>query len=225
MPARLCRDPTDGVATFLPCRSACHFSKRWRARFCSGDLPAQGGKPPDVLSLPNISLLLPTRRAARAAREAFLAVSGARAIVMPRIRPISEGEDDLSLLASLAETSLTGIAALEAPPAISPLDRTLILMQLVAHWRRTMAKSASASERTSGSTPAQAAQLAAELAKLMDDIERENVSLSGIKDLVPETYAEHWQEDRRLPEDRHRSSGRTISRTTVSRHPKRGATL
>ena len=103
-----------------------------------GDLPAQGGKPPDVLSLPNISLLLPTRRAARAAREAFLAVSGARAIVMPRIRPISEGEDDLSLLASLAETSLTGIAALEALPAISGLDRTLILMQLVARWRRTM---------------------------------------------------------------------------------------
>ena len=158
-----------------------------------GDLPAQGGKPPNVLSLPNISLLLPTRRAARAAREAFLAVSGARAIVMPRIRPISEGEGDLSLLASLAETSLTGIAALEAPPAVSPLDRTLMLMQLVAYWRRTMAKSASATERTSGSTPAQAAQLAAELAKLMDDIERENVSLAGIKDLVPETYAEHWK--------------------------------
>ena len=158
-----------------------------------GDLPAQGGKPPDVLSLPNISLLLPTRRAARAAREAFLAVSGARAIVMPRIRPISEGEDDLSLLASLAETSLTGIAALEALPAISGLDRTLILMQLVARWRRTMAESASASERTSGSTPAQAAQLAAELAKLMDDIERENVSLDGIKGLVPDTYSEHWQ--------------------------------
>ena len=158
-----------------------------------GDLPAQGGKPPDVLSLPNISLLLPTRRAARAAREAFLAVSGARAIVMPRIRPISEGEDDLSLLASLAETSLTGIAALEAPPAISGLDRTLILMQLVARWRRTMAESASASEQTSGSTPAQAAQLAAELAKLIDDIERENVSLDGIKGLVPDTYSEHWQ--------------------------------
>jgi ATP-dependent helicase/nuclease subunit B len=158
-----------------------------------GDLPIQGGKQPDVLSLPNISLLLPTRRAARAAREAFLAVSGARAIVMPRIRPISEGEGDLSLLASLAETSVTGIAALEAPPEISPLDRTLMLMQLVAYWRRTMAKSASATERTSGSTPAQAAQLAAELAKLMDDIERENVSLAGIKDLVPETYSEHWK--------------------------------
>ncbi len=27
----------------------------------------------------------------------------------------------------------------------------------------------------------------------MDDIEREGVSLAGIKDLVPEAYSEHWQ--------------------------------
>ena len=154
-----------------------------------GDLPAEGGSPPDILSLPNISLLLPTRRAARAAREAFLSVSGTRAIIMPRIRPISEGEDDLSLLASIAETGLSGAAALEATPAISPLDRTLTLMQLVGAWRQKMAES----DEVSSSTPAQAAQLATELTKLMDDIERENVSLAGLKDLVPETYSEHWQ--------------------------------
>jgi ATP-dependent helicase/nuclease subunit B len=154
-----------------------------------GDLPAAGGQAPDILSLPNISLLLPTRRAARAAREAFLAVAGTRAIIMPRIRPISEGEEDLSLLASIAETGVSGVAALEAPPAVSPLDRVLTLMQLVGAWRQRMA----ASDEASASTPAQAAQLAAELAKLMDDVERENVSLAGIKDLVPETYSEHWQ--------------------------------
>ncbi len=79
-----------------------------------GDLPAPGGIPPDPLSLPKITLLLPTRRAARAAREAFLKVSGARAIVMPRIQPISEGERDLSLIASLAEEGASGVAALEA---------------------------------------------------------------------------------------------------------------
>ncbi|HEY8194866.1 MAG TPA: double-strand break repair protein AddB [Hyphomicrobium sp.] len=158
-----------------------------------GDLPAPGGPAPDILSLPNMTLLLPTRRAARATREAFLAAAGTRAVIMPRIRPISQGEDDLSLIANLAEGDLSGAAALEQPPSIDALDRTLVLMQLVARWRQTMAKSDTDSERTSGSTPAQAAQLAAELAKLMDDIERENASLSGIKDLVPETYAQHWQ--------------------------------
>ena len=167
------------------------FLKALARAILAGDLPAPGGNAPDLLKLPNITLLLPTRRATRAARDAFLSVANTPAIIMPRIRPISEGEDDLSLISSLASDGLSGIAALEQPPAIDPLDRTLVLMQLVGRWRTTMAKSES--DRSSGSTPAQAARLAAELGKLMDDIERENVSLSGIKDLVPDTYAEHWQ--------------------------------
>lgn len=160
----------------------------------NGDLPVPGGRAPDILSLPKITLLLPTRRAARVAREAFLAVAKTRALIMPRIQPISEGEGDLSLISSIAELGPSGAEALEQAPAVNPLDRMLILMQLVARWRQTMAEAASPSERTAlGSTPAQAAQLASELAKLMDDIERENVSLSGIQSLVPETYSEHWK--------------------------------
>jgi ATP-dependent helicase/nuclease subunit B len=159
----------------------------------NGDLPSPGGARRDILSLPNITLLLPTRRAARAAREAFLAVADTRAIVMPRMRPISEDEGDMSLLASLVDPVSPGAAALGQPPAIGSLERTLVLMQLIARWRQTMTASASSGERATGSTPAQAAQLAAELAKLIDDVERENVSLSGIKDIVPDTYAEHWQ--------------------------------
>jgi len=157
----------------------------------NGDLPVPGGRAPDPLSLPNITLLLPTRRAARAAREAFLSVAEAPAIIMPRIRPISEGEDDLSLISSLASDGFTGADALEQPPAIDALDRTLVLMQLVGRWHEGMAQSAAT--RNSGTTPAQSAQLAAELGKLMDDIERENVSLSDIQNLVPEAYAAHWQ--------------------------------
>ena len=160
----------------------------------NGDLPRAGGNRPDVLTLPKITLLLPTRRAARAAREAFLSVAETRALVMPRIRPISESDGDSSLISNLVELGPSGIDALEQIPAISALDRMLVLMQLVAHWRKTLAGAESATNKTSlGSTPAQAAQLAAELAKLMDDIERENVSLSGIQELVPETYSEHWK--------------------------------
>ncbi|CCB63789.1 double-strand break repair protein AddB [Hyphomicrobium sp. MC1] len=157
-----------------------------------GDLPRPGGNAPDILSLPKITLLLPTRRAARAAREAFLSVAGTRALIMPRIQPISEGDDDVSLISNLLELGRSGIDALEQTPAINPLNRMLVLMQLVGHWRQTMAE-ASTDKTALGSTPAQAAQLATELAKLMDDIERENVSLAGIQSLVPENYAEHWK--------------------------------
>ncbi|WP_045837228.1 double-strand break repair protein AddB [Hyphomicrobium sp. 99] len=160
----------------------------------NGDLPTAGRQPPDILSLPKITLLLPTRRAARVAREAFLAVAKTRALIMPRIQPISEGEGDLSLITSIAELGPSGAEALEQPPAIASLDRMLVLMQLVGRWRQSMAETASQAGKTKlGSTPAQAAQLAAELGKLMDDIERENVSLSGIQTLVPEIYSEHWK--------------------------------
>ncbi|MFA5955279.1 double-strand break repair protein AddB [Hyphomicrobium sp.] len=160
----------------------------------NGDLPKPGGQKPDTLSLPKITLLLPTRRAARAARDAFLSVAKTRALIMPRIQPISEGDGDVSLISNLLEFGPSGIDALEQTPAINPLDRMLVLMQLVARWRQTMAEASTTSTKTAlGSTPAQAAQLATELAKLMDDIERENVSLSGIQSLVPETYSEHWK--------------------------------
>jgi ATP-dependent helicase/nuclease subunit B len=159
----------------------------------NGNLPTAGGLKPDAMSVPDITLLLPTRRAARAAQDAFLAESGARAMLMPRIRPISEGEDDLTLLSSLAAPAALGAEALELPLAISPLERTLTLMQLVLAWRDALGSSSEARDTTAHNTPAQAAGLAAELANLMDEIERENVAFEKIKTIVPDTYSEHWQ--------------------------------
>jgi len=43
-------------------------------------------------------------------------------------------------------------------------------------------------------TPAQAAHLAAELARLMDMVETENVALDGLAQLVPEEFSVHWQD-------------------------------
>lgn len=159
----------------------------------AGNLPEPGGAKPDPLSLPDITLLLPTRRAARAAQEAFLASSGRKALLMPRIRPISEGEEDLGLLTSLASGDTVRPDGLDMAPAIAPLARTLTLMQLVQRWREQIAKSDHDPRLQAEATPAQAANLAAELAGLMDEIERENVALSGLKGLVPDTYSEHWK--------------------------------
>lgn len=159
----------------------------------NGDLPSPGSAKPDPLTLPDITLLLPTRRAARAAQDAFLAASGAKALLMPRIRPISEGEDDLTLLTNLAAPAALGSDALELPPPMPPMERTLTLMQLVLKWRDAMAASATGDDAQSTNTPAQAAGLATELANLMDEIERENVAFERIHDLVPEQYSAHWQ--------------------------------
>ena len=76
-----------------------------------GDLPASGGALPYPLDLPGVTLLLPTRRAVRAVQEAFLKAGGGRAMTLPRIRPIAEGEEDLNLLSGLAGEDAFGPVA------------------------------------------------------------------------------------------------------------------
>ncbi|MEQ1716868.1 MAG: double-strand break repair protein AddB [Hyphomicrobium sp.] len=170
------------------------FLDRLARALLNGDLPLPHGPKPDHLALPDVTLLLPTRRAARALQDSFLSVSGARALLLPKIRPISEGEEELTLLSGLAGLTTLGAGMLDLPPAVSALERTLTLMQLVLHWRGALAKD-DPDERSAGSnTPAQAAALASELAKLMDTVETENVALSNLADLVPEAYAAHWQQ-------------------------------
>ncbi|MEE8253464.1 MAG: hypothetical protein V3R17_05980, partial [Hyphomicrobium sp.] len=67
-----------------------------------GDLPIAGGRAPQPLDLPDITLLLPTRRAARAMQDAFLAAGGGRALKLASIRNISVAEVELNLLSGLA---------------------------------------------------------------------------------------------------------------------------
>ncbi|HYD15879.1 MAG TPA: double-strand break repair protein AddB, partial [Hyphomicrobium sp.] len=158
-------------------------------------MPAEDGRAPGVMDLPRITLYLPTRRATRALQEAFLRASGGRALLLPKIVPISEGEEDLSLISSAASDADTasGIA-----PAIGELERRLVLTSLIQRWTEAMhsARGEAAVEplaAAGASTPAQAAVLAKELAALMDMVETEEVSLDGLAKLVPETFSEHWQ--------------------------------
>ena len=81
-----------------------------------GTLPSPHGTPRGPLELAAITLLLPTRRATRALQDAFLAVGTSRALLLPRIRPIAEGEEDLTLLSGLAGLGSLGTAELDIPP-------------------------------------------------------------------------------------------------------------
>lgn len=158
-----------------------------------GHLPRIGGAKPSPFDLSHITLLLPTPRAARTLSDAFLAASGKSAILLPRIRPISEGQEDLALLGAGAAGSAV---ALEIPPAIGDIERRLALTELVLAWSRAL-RSRSVSDiapvaAAGASTPAQAAKLAAELAQLMDTVETEGASLAGLEGLVPEEFSAHW---------------------------------
>jgi ATP-dependent helicase/nuclease subunit B len=136
---------------------------------------AEGGP----LTLAQYSILLPTRRACRTLREAFLRLSGGAPQLLPRMSPLGDIDaDELSL--SLEE--IPGLAgALDLPPALSSLRRQLLL------GRAILAKDGK------GITADQAARLAAELARLLDQVHTEGVPFDGLAALVPEEYAQHWQ--------------------------------
>lgn len=162
-----------------------------------GNLPRAGGAVPGPLDLAGWTLLLPTRRAARAFQDAFLRASarrtpGTRAMLLPRIKPIAEGNEDLTLLTGFA--GLDSLGAADIAPAVSEIERRLVLTNLVMRWSQALhaASEASRTLNPGGSTPAQAARLAAELARLMDGIETEGISMDALTTLVPEDFSEHW---------------------------------
>ncbi|CFX19489.1 Double-strand break repair protein AddB [Candidatus Filomicrobium marinum] len=166
----------------------------------NGDLPHVHGPKPDPLDLTALTILVPTRRAERAIGEAFMRAGQARALLLPRIQPVSQGDDDGALFSDLAVGANPD--ELEIPPAIAEMERVLLLTQLVQKWSAAMRQPGSdpTGELAFGMvpsagarTPAQAANMARDLANLMDLVEREGCSLDGIADLVPDTFSEHWQ--------------------------------
>jgi double-strand break repair protein AddB len=159
----------------------------------SGELPHPGGSKPDPFTLPQTTIYLPTQRAARALREAFLAESGGAAMLLPRIHALGQPDEDAALILEAEDFSETD-GALGAP-AIGSLQRRIALMRLIL--ARGTASAGDATETETGSvrwaaSPGQASSLAADLARLMDFVESEEVDFSALDRLVPEDLAAHW---------------------------------
>lgn len=159
----------------------------------AGDLPVPGGAKPDPVTLPQTTIYLPTRRAARALREAFLAESGGTALLLPRIRALGHADEEAALILD-AESFAEADGAIGAP-AIGTLPRLVALMRLILSWGNVSAAAATETEIESirfDCSPGQAASLAADLGRLMDFVESEEVDFSTLDTLVPEDLASHW---------------------------------
>ncbi|HWK45516.1 MAG TPA: double-strand break repair protein AddB [Stellaceae bacterium] len=134
----------------------------------------------DPLDLADVTVLLPTRRSCRALREAFLRTGNGAAMLLPRLSALGDIDaDEVSLSAS--ETLR---ADLDLPPEIGGLRRRLLLARLIRHWGRA---------RRSEILPGQAATLATDLARLMDQVQAQGCSLTVLPGLVPKEYARHWE--------------------------------
>ncbi len=139
---------------------------------------------PEPEALAAVTLLLPTRRACRSLREAFLRVTEGAPLLLPRLHPVGDLDADDLLLS--ADEGLAG-ESLELPPAIPPILRQLQLARLVVAWGRASGRSEAPKEE-------RAAPLAEELARLIDQVDTEGLDFTSLEKLVPERYAEHWGE-------------------------------
>ncbi|MDX1974998.1 MAG: double-strand break repair protein AddB [Rickettsiales bacterium] len=127
----------------------------------------------------DLLILLPNRRACRSLQESFLKLSGGKPLLLPRIQPIGDVENEWMLpLPSQTEPT---------PGAIDPLRRLLLLTQLVLDFERKR-------DGQAAQDLAQASELAWQLTQFLDEVAREGLSWDGLATLVPKDHELHWQQ-------------------------------
>lgn len=132
----------------------------------------------DPLERADALIFIPTRRAAQALAEAFAEVSGGPAL-LPDIRPIGDVDEEELLVDRIA----AGEAVADTPPAVSRLERRLVLARFVA-----AAEKGFAGQENFASALAAADALGA----LLDSLYTEEVPAARLETLAPADCAEHW---------------------------------
>lgn len=135
-----------------------------------------GGYTPELAKM---LVLLPTRRAARGLRDAFLDLSKGKPLLLPRMQPLGDvDQDELDLrLAGLHDADKIP----DIPPAIPSLRRLLILSRMIR-------------VRDSSVGHEQALKMAGSLATLIDQVHTEDLDFSRLTELVPSELSEHWKQ-------------------------------
>lgn len=142
----------------------------------------------DPVALADATVYLPTRRAVRGLRDAFLEALDGRATLLPRIAPLGDVEEDAEFVEPLAEGEL--------PPPAAPFARRLVLAKLVSAFAAALDRSILGLKPEDGplvpATAADAIHLAGDLEALIDAIETEEVDLGGLDALIPGEHDSYW---------------------------------
>ena len=146
----------------------------------------------DPLELARATLYLPTRRAGLLAREVFLDRLDGDAAILPRIVALGDLDEDEIAFAEAATGDLAE-AALALPPAIAPLERRLLLAELILQWANTPEVRGAQGSPLIANTPSAALGLADDLARLMDDMTTRQVAWDKLDRLVPDDLDPYWQ--------------------------------
>jgi ATP-dependent helicase/nuclease subunit B len=144
----------------------------------------------DPLELSRATLYLPTRRACRLARDVFLDTPEGKAAILPRIVALGDLDEDEIIFAEMATAELAE-EALAIPRAIEPLQRRLLLTQLIVRWAAAIRPDQGAP--LIANTPAAALSLADDLARLIDDVITRKMDWQKLDRLVPDQFDTYWQ--------------------------------
>src|SRR5690242_1353396 len=86
--------------------------------------------------LARATIYLPTRRAARLARDVFLEVLDSDVVMLPRLVALGDIDEDELIFSQVAANAPA--QTLELPPALDGLERRLALATLIEGWARAI---------------------------------------------------------------------------------------
>ena len=135
---------------------------------------------PGSLDLARWTILLPTRRAVRELEDIFFRLTGGSGVLLPRIRPIGDIDEDL-----LAPDH----AGVELGTPVSQPGQLLLLMDLIDDWAKAHPEARLAQEIAQA--PQQATGLAQSLGEFLDAIETEDIDVARIPELYGIESARH----------------------------------
>lgn len=134
----------------------------------------------DRLALARTTILLPNNRAQRTLTDAFVRRADGGGLLLPRMIAIGDPELDDRLGAALDPVDEVETV----PPAIEPIERQMMLARLVQHTRAQAGDPIDAAE---------AMRLAADLARVIDQLLVEEIRPARLREVVAPELAQHWQ--------------------------------
>lgn len=168
---------TASVFTIPP---SCGFLPSLVASILEGHLlPAPTGAP-NALELSTWTILLPTRRAVRACREAFIELDPDTARLLPMIRAVGDvDEDEIHISGAYGPGSTDD---LDLAPAATEVQRQFLLTRIVCGWARSNPVSPAA--RAVNDSVSHALQMARSLMQLIDSLETGDITLADLPGLL-----------------------------------------
>lgn len=144
---------------------------------------------PEMLA--DVTVFVPTRRAARVLRSEFALLLSHGSAILPTIRPLGETDDDSGFFdAGLPETP-------DLLPPIGPVAAALELARLITVWRNSLPEAVvnlhGGAPVIAPASPADAVWLAKELIALIGEVETAEVDWDNLERLDTKDYASWWQ--------------------------------